>query len=114
MEKPSQDYLQAAKRILQYIEGTLSDGIVYSYGQGDHIGFTDSDWADIVEDHKSTSIFVFHIGSTTVSWSSMIQPLVALSTMEAEYMAATLHVHVKLFGCVMYLKTCISSSYYLQ
>ena len=41
-----------------------------------------------MKDRKSTSGFVFHMGSGAISWSSKKQQVVALSTAEAEYMAA--------------------------
>jgi len=53
-------------------------------------GFTDADWAGSPTDRKSTSGGVFSIGSTTVSWYSRKQRSVALSSAEAEYMAASL------------------------
>eukprot|EP00253_Pinus_taeda_P009659 PITA_09659 len=51
--------------------------------------YTDSDWAGSVDDRKSTSGYVFHMGSGAISWASKKQPVVALSTVEAEYVAAT-------------------------
>eukprot|EP00253_Pinus_taeda_P025063 PITA_25063 len=50
--------------------------------------YTDSDWAGSVDDRKSTSGYVFHMGSGAISWASKKQPVVALSTTEAEYVAA--------------------------
>eukprot|EP00253_Pinus_taeda_P013773 PITA_13773 len=38
---------------------------------------------------KSTSGYVFHMGSGAISWDSKKQPVVSLSTAEAEYVAAT-------------------------
>ena len=52
-------------------------------------GFSDSDWAGDVEDRKSTTGYVFHLGSGVISWSSKKQQVVSLSTAEAEYMTAT-------------------------
>ena len=52
-------------------------------------GFTDSDYAGNIDDRKSTSIFLFNLGSGAISWSSKIQEVVALSTSEAEYIEAT-------------------------
>eukprot|EP00253_Pinus_taeda_P024371 PITA_24371 len=52
-------------------------------------GYTDSDWAGSVDDRKSTSGYVFHMGSGAISWASRKQPVVSLSTAEVEYVAAT-------------------------
>ena len=38
---------------------------------------------------RSTIVYVFTVGGTTVSWVSKIQNVVALSTTEAQYVAAT-------------------------
>ncbi|GKV45376.1 hypothetical protein SLEP1_g52467 [Rubroshorea leprosula] len=57
--------------------------------QTDLAGFTDSDYAGDLDDKKSTSGFVFMLGSGAISWSSKKQPIVTLSTTEAEYVAAT-------------------------
>eukprot|EP00253_Pinus_taeda_P035693 PITA_35693 len=55
----------------------------------DLIGYTNSDWAGSVDDRKSTSGYVFHMGPGAISWAYKKQPIVALSTAEAEYVAAT-------------------------
>eukprot|EP00253_Pinus_taeda_P005839 PITA_05839 len=47
------------------------------------------DWTGSVDDRKSTSGYVFHMSSRAISWASKKQPIVALSTAEAEYVAAT-------------------------
>eukprot|EP00253_Pinus_taeda_P016501 PITA_16501 len=47
------------------------------------------DWAGTVDDRKSTSGYVFHMGSGAISWASKKQSIVALSTTEAEYVAST-------------------------
>jgi hypothetical protein len=81
----------AAKRVLRYLQGTKDLGIVY---QGDTntdtsiVGFSDSDWAGDKDTRRSTTGFLFMLGSGVVSWSSKLQPTVALSSAEAEYMAA--------------------------
>ena len=51
-------------------------------------GYTDADWAGSTYDRRSTSGYIFSIGSAAVSWSSKKQPIVALSSIEAEYRGA--------------------------
>eukprot|EP00253_Pinus_taeda_P027516 PITA_27516 len=81
----------AAKHILRYLQGTVDYGL--DYKQGDRVrlvGYTDSDWAGCASDRKSTSGCCFGLGSAVVSWFSRKQQSVALSSTEAEYMAASL------------------------
>lgn len=90
MERPEEAHWQAAKRILRYVKGTKRLGILYiTSACSDLVGYTDSDWAGSVDDRKNTSGYVFHMGSGAISWASKKQPIVALSTAEAEYVAAT-------------------------
>eukprot|EP00253_Pinus_taeda_P029617 PITA_29617 len=84
IERPKEAHWQAAKRILSYVKGTKRFGILYTtFEYSDLIGYTDSDWAGSVDDRKSTSGYVFHMGSRAISWASEKQPIVALSTAEA-------------------------------
>ena len=90
MECPKEIHLLAAKRIFRYLQGTASYGLFYKKGEkSDLFGFTDSDYAGDLDDRKSTSGYVFMLGSGAVSWSSKKQPIVTLSTTEAEFVAAT-------------------------
>ncbi|GJX14457.1 retrovirus-related pol polyprotein from transposon TNT 1-94 [Tanacetum coccineum] len=52
-------------------------------------GYSDSDWHGDADDQKGTSGYVFFMGETTFTWASKKQPIVALSTCEAEYVAAS-------------------------
>lgn len=52
------------------------------------IGFTGGDYARDQDDRKSTSRYVFMLGLGALSWSSRKQPIVILSTTEAEFEAA--------------------------
>ena len=66
-------------------------GLDYRQGDGVRLaGYTDSDWAGCASDRKSTSGCCFGLGSAVVSWFSLKQQSVALSSAEAEYMAANL------------------------
>ena len=78
------------KRVLRYLRGTASYELVYTRDANAQPlkGFVDSDWANDVDDRRSTSGFLFEVYGNTVSWTSRKQGLVALSTTEAEYVAA--------------------------
>eukprot|EP00253_Pinus_taeda_P031084 PITA_31084 len=90
MERPKETHWPAAKRILRYVNGTKGFGILYSSSETFRLtGYTESDWAGSVDDRKSTSGYVFHMGSRAISWASKKQPVVALSTAEVEYVATT-------------------------
>jgi hypothetical protein len=86
---PKECHLVAVKRILRYLVSTPCFGIWYPKGSTlDLIGYTDSDYAGCKVDRKSTSGRCQFLGRSLVSWSSKKQTFVALSTAEAEYVAA--------------------------
>lgn len=90
MEEPKYAHWKAMKRILRYIKGTKSLGLFYSESSEFELkGYSDSDWCGDVDDRKSTSGFVFYLGDTAFTWVSKKQPIVTLSTCEAEYVAAS-------------------------
>ncbi|KAJ0466935.1 putative RNA-directed DNA polymerase [Helianthus annuus] len=89
MQSPSKIHFGAARRILRYLSGTVNHGLWYARNKNVELcGFSDSDWAGSIEDRKSVSGSVFSLGSAMVSWSSKKQVSVALSSTEAEYIAA--------------------------
>jgi hypothetical protein len=91
MVEPTRVHWVAAKHVLRYLRGTTDYGLWYRQVDGVRLeGFTDADWAGSSTDRKSTSGCIFNIGSTVVSWFSRKQRSVALSSAEAEYMAASL------------------------
>ncbi|GAU41877.1 hypothetical protein TSUD_367420 [Trifolium subterraneum] len=95
MEKPKTSHLSAAKRILRYIKGTMNYGIVFKKPDKrslDLIGYTDSNWCGDKDDRKSTAGYVFLYGGAPISWCSRKEPVVALSTCEAEYIVTSLSV----------------------
>ncbi|RVW91591.1 Copia protein [Vitis vinifera] len=88
MSSPSNVHMGVAKRVLKYVRGTTNLGIWYLKTGGVKLdGYVDSDWAGSVDDMKSTSGYVFTIGSSVVCWNSRKQEVVAQSTTEAEYIS---------------------------
>eukprot|EP00965_Chrysotila_dentata_P230366 6197734-Pleurochrysis_carterae.AAC.1 len=86
MSCPTDDTLHAAKRVLHYLSRHRSVGL--RYARTDKlplVGFSDSDWAT----QYSTSGHVFIYGQAAITWSSKKQPTVALSSCEAEIVAAS-------------------------
>ncbi|XP_052728353.1 secreted RxLR effector protein 161-like [Vigna angularis] len=92
MECPRMSHLNAVKRILRYLQGTHSYGILLGRGEtGEEVqitSYSDADWCGDKEDRKSTAGYIFFMGGTPISWSSRKEPVVALSSCEAEYIAA--------------------------
>ena len=52
-------------------------------------GYVAADFVGEINSRKSTTGFVFTLGGTAISWASNLQKIVTLSTIEAEYVAAT-------------------------
>jgi hypothetical protein len=92
METPTTEHLSVVKQILRYIAGTLNFGCTYNACKDDAeplIGFSDADHAGDVDDRKSTTGSLFFYGRCPISWQSQKQKSTALSSCQAEYMAAS-------------------------
>jgi hypothetical protein len=91
MDRPTEIHVAAVKRIMRYLKGTLGYGILYKTKFNDELclkGWCDSDYAGDLDDRKSTTGYVYMLGSGAISWSSKKQPIVTLSTTEAEFVSA--------------------------
>lgn len=87
MSAPLKPHWDAAKQVVRYLLGTVGQGITFGTGKGLQ-GYCDADYAGDVDTRRSTTGFVFVLNGGAVCWSSRLQPTVAASTTEAEYMAA--------------------------
>ena len=86
MDQPHEIHCKAAKRILNFVQGTRTHGIFYKAKSNlDLIGFTDSNWEGDSIDINSTSGYVLMLTEGPISWSSKKQSAIALSSIEAEY-----------------------------
>jgi hypothetical protein len=83
MQRPTTEHQRAVKRFIRYVAGTLEHGLYYPRcpGATHFVGHSDTS--------KSTSGVLFFLGKCLVSWQSVKQQVVALSSCEAEYIAAS-------------------------
>ena len=86
---PTPKHWGAVKRIFAYLKGTVNMQLTFQGPLSNLVGYTDSDWAGDTATRRSTSGYVFNVGSAAISWSSKRQATVALSTCEAEYVGQT-------------------------
>eukprot|EP00253_Pinus_taeda_P008899 PITA_08899 len=94
MSKPGKERWRAVKWVFKYLCGTSDYGLCYQGRPGldkvwDICGFVDANWARDLDQRRSTSGYVFNLFGGVVNWMTKKQSVVALSTIEAEYMAAT-------------------------
>ncbi|UYV76289.1 hypothetical protein LAZ67_13003275 [Cordylochernes scorpioides] len=86
--QPKQMHWTAIKRVMRYLRGTIDLGVKFERGKtGILKSYTDASWST-THDGKSYCGYVLKLGEATIDWKSSKQPLVALSTMEAEMIAA--------------------------
>ncbi|CAA7023266.1 unnamed protein product [Microthlaspi erraticum] len=86
MHDPRQPHLQALRRIIRYLKGTLSHGLQLVKGQIDQLtAYSDADWGGCLDTRRSTSGYCVFLGPNLVSWSAKRQPTISRSSSEAEY-----------------------------
>lgn len=86
MQEPTHNDLIAVKRILRYLAGTRNYGLLYERRKSNLLGYADASYGE-QNDRKSTSGYAFVKNGAALTWSSRKQPIVALSSMEAELIA---------------------------
>ena len=94
---PGQSHWSAVKHVLRYLCGTIDHKLTYGPVTAEDFtslslplhGYSDSDWGSDSDDRRSVTGYVFMLGGAAVSWQARKQTTVALSSVEAEYMAAT-------------------------
>lgn len=98
-ENPGAEHWKAVKRILRYLAGTVDYGLLFTRSEQSTsfsatfpqlIAFADASWSSCADTGRSTTGWLLALGSGNwIDWSSKKQETVALSSCEAEYMAAT-------------------------
>ena len=86
MHAPLESDLIAAKRVLRYLKGTRNYALNYNNKDQDLIIYSDSSWAE-EPGRKSVGGYASICAGASISWKSTKQAIIAMSTMEAEYIA---------------------------
>ncbi|KAE8216202.1 hypothetical protein CF319_g8949 [Tilletia indica] len=87
---PEEEHEELATQSLRHFRKTSDHELVFYPDRRQLpvlIGFCDADYAGDTDTRRSTTGFVYYVYGNPVTWSSRLQPTVALSTTEAEYMA---------------------------
>ena len=87
MANPTSNHLQATKRILRYLQGTVHQGLSFTPSPLVLSAYSDADWAGDPLDWKSISGIVVFLGHSLITWSAKKQPTVSRSSTEVEYRA---------------------------
>lgn len=92
MSSPTTEHWKLAKNVLRYLSQTADLGLTFRSVHNSPIltGYSDADYAGDRDTRRSTTGYVFTYNGTAVSWNSKRQSSTAMSTMEAEYYAASL------------------------
>lgn len=85
---PGIEHWKALMHVIGYVKNTIDYGLTYSQdGDLSPLAFVDADYGGCRDTRRSTSGYVFTMAGGAVTWSSKRQATVALSTVEAEYIA---------------------------
>jgi hypothetical protein len=88
MRNPGREHWEATKRVLRYLKATSEFGLTLGGTNGGLEAYVDADWASQAHRH-SMSGYIVLLNGGPVAWSARKQPIIALSTAEAEYIALT-------------------------
>jgi len=90
MSKWNSKHIAAAEHILRYVKGTNTLALTFKRSvNSDPMGFADADWAVDQSNSRSTTGYLFSSFGGLICWKSRLQPTVAMSTTEAEYIASS-------------------------
>lgn len=83
-----EEHWKAVKRIFRYLKGTANLKLRYTKPKTNNIiAYSDADWASEIDKRKSCTGYIIKWSNAAICWQSKRQPIVALSSTEAEYIA---------------------------
>ncbi|GJV00603.1 ribonuclease H-like domain-containing protein [Tanacetum coccineum] len=86
MHDPREPHLNAMKRVLRYLRGTINLGLqLFRFTTSQLIAYSDADWAGCPATRRSTSEYCVFLGDNLLTWSSKRQDALSRSSVEAEY-----------------------------
>jgi hypothetical protein len=85
MANPGKIHWEAVKWIFRYLRGTSNSSLQFGKDREGLVGYVDADFGADLDKRRSLSGYV--LCGCAVSWRASLQPTVALSTTEAEYIA---------------------------
>lgn len=86
---PGMAHWKAMKKILRYLKGTTNYSIFYQANDLKLVVYMNADWGGDLDERKSISRYIFLLNEGVISWTSKKHTCVALSTIEAEFVAST-------------------------
>ncbi|XP_071740160.1 secreted RxLR effector protein 161-like [Rutidosis leptorrhynchoides] len=84
---PNATHWHIVVRVFKYLKGTMDYGITYTGFPSVLEGYSDASWITNVEDHSSTTGWIFLVGGGAISWASKKQTCIINSTMESKFVA---------------------------
>jgi hypothetical protein len=72
LQATSEEHFVAAKRVMRYLQGTKHLGLKYCMGEVKLVGYADADWGSDKDTRRSTTGYLFKLGSSTISWGLQI------------------------------------------
>ncbi len=79
---------EVALGVIHYLVGTTDYGLTFGGSSETLVGYCNANYAGDLDSKRSTTGYVFLMFGGAMSWSSQLQPTVAVSMVEVEYLSA--------------------------